>query len=172
MSNLPHMAFSSDVLTVEIDGPVATLWLDRPEKLNAMSGPFWVDIPRALEQLGADSTVRAIVIAGRGSAFSVGIDLNLLAEVTAGSSESDAAKKLARYEQIKHMQYTMTAIAECPQPVIAAVHGYCLGAGMDLITACDIRVAARDAVLSKPPGPWPERSPPTHRWPFRAPSGS
>ena len=73
------MSFSSEVLTIEHDGHVATLWLDRPEKLNAMSLPFWEDIPRAMDELGADDIVRAIVIAARGRAFTVGIDLTLLA---------------------------------------------------------------------------------------------
>jgi enoyl-CoA hydratase len=142
------MSFSSEVLTIEHDGHVATLWLDRPEKLNAMSLPFWEDIPRAMDELGADDNVRAIVIAARGRAFTVGIDLTLLAQVASKGEGSDAKRKLARYEEVKRMQWTMTAIAECPKPVIAAVHGYCLGAGIDLITACDIRLASEDATFS------------------------
>jgi enoyl-CoA hydratase len=159
------MAFSSEVLTIEYDGHVATLWLDRPEKRNAMNLPFWDDIPRAMEELSNDGDVRAVVIAARGSAFTVGIDLNLLAQVAgqrftvgidlnllaqvAGQREgSDAARKLARYEEVKKFQQTMNSIADCPKPVIAAIHGYCLGAGIDLITACDIRLASDDAVFS------------------------
>lgn len=142
------MDFSSDVLTIEHDGHVATLWLDRPDKRNAMNLPFWEDIPKAMEALSDDSNVRAIVIAARGKAFTVGIDLTLLAQVAAPREGSDAARKLARYEEVKRFQHTMTSIADCPKPVIAAVHGYCLGAGIDLITACDIRLAAEDSVFS------------------------
>jgi enoyl-CoA hydratase len=142
------MAYTSDVLTIERDGNVATLWLDRPDKLNAMNRPFWTDIPAAMQELSGDAEIRSIVIAGRGKAFTVGIDLSLLAEVAAPAGGSDASRKLARYEEIKRMQWTMTSIAACPKPVVAAVHGYCLGAGIDLITACDIRLAAADAIFS------------------------
>ncbi len=142
------MPFTSDVLEIERDGHVATLWLNRPDKLNAMNLPFWDDIPKAMEELGGDPGVRAVVIAARGKAFTVGIDLTLLAQVAGAGEGSDASRKLARYEEVKRMQWTMTSIAECPKPVIAAVHGYCLGAGIDLITACDIRLAAEDAVFS------------------------
>ena len=142
------MAFSSEVLTIEHDDHVAILWLDRPDKLNAMNLPFWEDIPKAMEELSNDGTVRAVIIAGRGRAFTVGIDLSLLAQVAGRSEGSDATRKLARYDEIRAMQHTMTSISACPKPVIAAVHGYCLGAGIDLITACDIRLASKDSVFS------------------------
>jgi enoyl-CoA hydratase len=142
------MAFTSEVLTIEYDGHVATLWLDRPDKRNAMNLPFWDDIPKAMEELSNDGDVRAVVIAARGSAFTVGIDLNLLAQVAGQREGSDAARKLARYEEVKKFQQTMNSIADCPKPVIAAIHGYCLGAGIDLITACDIRLGSDDAVFS------------------------
>ena len=142
------MAFTSEVLTIEYDGHVATLWLDRPDKRNAMNLLFWDDIPKAMEELSNDDNVRAVVIAARGPAFSVGIDLNLLAQVAGQGTGSDAKRKLARYEETKRLQWTMSSIAECRKPVIAAVQGYCLGAGVDLITACDIRLAAEDAVFS------------------------
>lgn len=142
------MTFSSEVLTIEYDGHVATLWLDRPDKRNAMNLPFWEDIPKAMEALSNDPNVRAVVIAARGQAFTVGIDLTLLAQVAGQRQGSDASQKLARYEEVKRFQWTMTSIAECPKPVIAAVHGYCLGAGIDLITACDIRLATDDATFS------------------------
>lgn len=142
------MEFTSEVLTIEQDGYVATVWLDRPDKRNAMNLPFWEDIPKAMDYLGKADGVRAVVIAGKGKDFTVGIDLTLLAQVAGQGGGSDAARKLARYEEIKRMQWTMTSIADCPKPVIAAVHGYCLGAGIDLITACDVRLAAEDALFS------------------------
>ena len=72
------MAFSSDVLTLERSGSVATLWLDRPEKRNAMSQPMWTGIGEAMRELSEDSDVRAVVIAGRGKSFCVGIDVSAL----------------------------------------------------------------------------------------------
>lgn len=134
-------------LEIEIDGQVATLWLNRPEKRNAMSEDMWSDIPAAMADLDADDSIRVIVLAGRGPAFTVGIDVNLLGSLQpTGASQADANMKL--YEKIKELQGTITSFAKSPKPVIAAVHGYCLGAGMDLITACDIRLASSDAVFS------------------------
>lgn len=134
-------------LEIEIDGHVATLWLNRPEKRNAMSEDIWRDIPAAMADLDADETVRVIVLAARGPAFSVGIDVNLLASLSpTGDSQAIANKNL--YETILTMQETASCLANSPKPVIAAIHGYCLGGGVDLITGADIRLAAADAIFS------------------------
>lgn len=69
------MDFSSDVLTLEVDNHIATLWLDRPGKRNAMSPEFIADLPRAMAAIGDDDNVRVAIIAGRGKSFCVGIDL-------------------------------------------------------------------------------------------------
>ena len=147
----------SDVITVEQDGHVAVVWLDRPDKLNAMAPDFWSHFPKAMDTLGADPEVRAIVIAARGRAFTVGLDLMAfgpavmsgdIAAINGDRSESDAAKRVNTYNQIKLMQRTFTSIADNPKPVIAAIHGHCIGAGVDLTSACDIRLASSDAVFS------------------------
>lgn len=134
-------------LEIEREGHVATLWLNRPEKLNAMSEDIWVDIPLAVDQLDADDDVRVIVLAGRGDAFTVGIDVNLLATINP-SGPSPAAGNRELYNTIKRLQKTVSSFADTAKPVIAAVHGYCLGAGANLISACDIRLASADAVFS------------------------
>lgn len=133
-------------IAIEKDGGVATVWLDRPAKHNALSADMWADLPLAMRQLGDDSTVRVIVVAGRGPSFTVGIDLEMLASLAPeGVSEADRRRQLLH--QVKELQGTMSSLADSPQPVIAAIHGYCLGAGLDLITACDIRLAAAGAVF-------------------------
>jgi len=142
------MSFASDVITIEQDGPIGTVWLDRPDKLNAMGKAFWTDLPLAMQAVGADQAVRVIIIAARGKAFTVGLDLTEFSDVSVGSGNSPAAKAQSAYREIKRMQQAFTAIADCQRPVIAAVHGYCLGGGIDLITAADIRIAAKDAVFS------------------------
>lgn len=134
-------------LEIERHGPVATLWLNRPEKLNAMSEDMWVDIPRAMEELDQDEDVRVIILAGRGKAFTVGIDVNMLASIQP-SGPSLAAGNRHVYNEIKRLQRTVSCFANSPKPVIAAIHGYCLGAGANLISACDIRLAASDALFS------------------------
>lgn len=143
------MDFTSDVIAIETQGHIATVWLNRPDKLNAMDLPMWDDLPRAMEAVGTDTEVRVVIIAGKGRAFTAGIDLQALAMVGTGQEgNSEVAKRQALYQQIKKMQHTMTSVADCPKPVIAAVHGYCIGAGVDLITACDIRLASEDATFS------------------------
>ncbi|MBT8213820.1 MAG: crotonase/enoyl-CoA hydratase family protein [Acidimicrobiia bacterium] len=143
-SDLPE----STVLSVERDGHVAVLWLDRAEKRNAMGTELWVDLPVIMDALGADPDVRAIVIAARGPAFSVGLDLMEFGPKLLGNPPQNATDRAALLHQIKVMQDTFTSIARNPKPVVAAVHGYCLGAGVDLITAGDIRVAADDSIFS------------------------
>ena len=78
------MDFSSDVITIEKQGHIATIWLDRPDKLNAMNLPMWDDLPRAMGTVGADPQTRVVIIAGRGRAFTAGIDLQALATVGTG----------------------------------------------------------------------------------------
>lgn len=146
--------FSSKVLDVEHDGHVAVLWLDRPEARNAMGPDLWRDLPRAMEVLAEDEGVRAVVLAARGRDFSVGLDLK--ATFASGDGAGAAAEKplsmAARAQRgrrdIMRLQRSISAVAECPKPVIAAVHGYCIGGGVDLIAACDIRLASAGAVFS------------------------
>jgi enoyl-CoA hydratase len=159
---------NSDVLSIELSGDVATLWLDRPEARNAMGPTFWTDLPVVMEELSADRAVRAIVIAARGPHFSVGLDLKSMAGLLTGHTDSadngdapaagdgsgstrplsTASKAVMARESILRMQRSVTSVAACPKPTIAAVHGYCIGGGVDLVSACDIRLASADAVFS------------------------
>lgn len=144
------MEFESTVLTLEARGAVATLWLDRADARNAMGHSFWHDLPRAAAAIRASSEVRALVIAARGPHFTVGLDLKELGgDLLAGDgSMSPARQNASRYEAVRTMQASINAIADLPIPVIAAVHGYCIGGGVDLICACDIRVASPTATFS------------------------
>ncbi len=134
-------------IEVEHRGNLAILWLNRPEKLNAMSADMWEDIPAAMGDLDSDDSVRAVVLAGRGTSFTVGIDIAMLASLQP-QGESQAAANQTLYETIRRLQRTASCLAESPKPVIAAIHGHCLGAGMDLATACDLSLAAKDASFS------------------------
>ncbi len=145
------MSFSSEVLELSVDDHVATLWLNRPAQRNALGRDFWRDLPLAAAAVSADRNVRALILAARGPHFSVGLDLK---EMTLGqsgergASSSRAATNLATVRQIKAMQDSVTSLAELRIPVIAAVHGYCIGGGVDVICACDIRLGASDAIFS------------------------
>ncbi|MGA2930490.1 MAG: crotonase/enoyl-CoA hydratase family protein [Acidimicrobiales bacterium] len=152
--------FESPVLTIEQDEQVATLWLDRPEARNAMGMDLWRDLPRAMAALTGDTTVRVVVIAAKGPHFSVGLDLKTMGGLLAGggdtsaaaggstSAASMAARARGARTEVLRLQDSITAVARCSKPVIAAVHGYCIGGGVDLIAACDIRLASADAVFS------------------------
>ncbi len=141
------MAVSYKHIEIETEGNVGWLWLNRPHKMNAFSPDLWEDLPRAVEELSARSEVRVIIVTGRGRAFTVGIDLTMLGDL-APTHGSPAAVKRALFLRLKELQKTFSSLESCAVPVIAAVHGWCLGAGMDLITACDIRLAASDALFS------------------------
>ena len=145
------MPFSSDVLSLDVDGHVATLWLDRDAARNALGRAAWQDLPRAAAAV-AESDARALVLAARGPYFTVGLDLKDLGGDLVGgfggSAASPARANERRWQGVREMQAAVSSLAELPIPVIAAVHGYCLGGGVDLITACDIRLAAADAVFS------------------------
>lgn len=134
-------------LEVTIDGAVATLWLNRPEKMNAVSEDMWEDIPEAVAELDADDRVRGVIVAGRGPAFTVGIDLELLAGLGHGDG-SPAEQSRRIYDLVRRFQKTNNALADSPKPTIAAIHGYCLGEGISLATACDIRLATTDSLIS------------------------
>jgi len=154
------MPFASDVLTLESCGPVTTLFLDRPAARNAMGQAFWDDLPRAMDTVGDEDEVRAIVIAARGPHFSAGLDLadamgGILAgdgndgNGTGGGTKASPARRAEQTRRtILRLQASINSVAECPKPVIAAVHGACVGGGVDLIAACDIRLAAADARFS------------------------
>ena len=136
-----------DHLAIERQDGVGWLWLDRPERRNALSADMWADLPAAVADLASDPEVRALVVGGRGTDFTTGIDLAMLGTLTR-QGRSPVESRRILYEEIKRLQDTMTSLARCAKPVVAAVHGYCLGAGMDLITACDIRLASAEAVFS------------------------
>jgi enoyl-CoA hydratase len=134
-------------LEVETEGHVATLWLNRPEKLNAMSADIWEDIPAAIAEIESDDAARVVILAGRGKAFSVGIDVALLATLQPGTG-SPAESNQQLYRTIRRLQRTASSLADSPKPVIGAIHGYCLGGGMALATGCDIRLASADTLFS------------------------
>jgi enoyl-CoA hydratase len=143
------MSHQSEVLTVERAGHVATLWLDNPEKRNAMGPAFWTDLPLVMADLGADPEVRAVVLAAKGKHFTAGLDLSMFGTTIASDGdESGVTRRRRFFAEVKRLQQSITAVAECPKPVIAAVHSACIGGGIDLISACDIRLCSADACFS------------------------
>ncbi|HVA70810.1 MAG TPA: enoyl-CoA hydratase-related protein [Acidimicrobiales bacterium] len=144
------MEFSSDVITIDVEGHVATLWLDRPEARNALGSAFWRELPRAATAVAGDRSIRVLVIAAKGPHFTVGLDLKEFGGnfIAGGVNSSKAMSNTRAYEALLSMQQAITSISELEIPVIAAVHGYCIGGGVDLICACDVRLCSSDAIFS------------------------
>ena len=140
------------VFRIDRDGHVATLWLDNAAKRNAMGRAFWEELPRAMAELDADADVRAIVLAAEGPAFTAGLDLKefgpSILSVGTDGEVSPAGQRRALLDTIMRLQASISAVADSPKPTIAAMHGWCIGGAIDLSTACDIRLAAADAVFS------------------------
>jgi enoyl-CoA hydratase/carnithine racemase len=130
---------------IETEGQVARLILNRPEKRNSMTWDFFTELAERFQAFDADPEVRAVIVRAEGKMFTAGLDL-----VAAGSLLGDGSAAYRESLRIKifTLQEGMNAIERCRKPVIAAVHGPCIGGGVDLLAACDIRLAARDAIFS------------------------
>ena len=138
----------NSVIRVEFDEHVAVLSLDRPEKMNAMGQAIWEELPAAIDRIDANDDIRAVALVANGPAFSVGLDfIDMIPQLGLNSAGPDGHRQRELHRLIRKMQAAVTAVERCRVPVVAAIHGYCLGAGVDLITACDIRVASQDAIF-------------------------
>jgi len=129
---------------VERDARVATIRLKRPERLNAMTRDFWVELPAIVRGLEADGGTRAAVLCSSGKHFSAGMDLSLFRDGAALETGSVAARERFR-QQLRALQGSFHPIADARFPVIAAVQGGCIGGAVDLVTACCLRYCAADA---------------------------
>lgn len=136
--------------TVEISDHVAEVTLIGPGRGNAMGRAFWAELPQIVAHLDADDDVRAVVLSAAGDHFSVGLDLVEMGdEFTPLLADQALAGPRSRFHRmITSMQASVTAVADSRVPVVAAVQGWCIGGGVDLIAAADIRVASADAVFS------------------------
>lgn len=135
-----------ETLTIRLDQSVARITLNRPEKANAINLRMWADLRDAMRWLGRTEAARVGILDARGRHFCAGLDLSTFAELkqlTASACEGRAREQLR--EHILDIQDTVTAIERCSKPVIAAVHGACVGGGIDIIAACDLRYASVNA---------------------------
>ncbi len=145
----PVVAEDEWLLRLEVgDDGVAVLTLDHPDKLNAWSWEASRQLGVRADQIRFDDDIRVVVLRGEGRAFCAGIDLGMPEDRVTGRSPAEKVRNY--YEGIRWVHERFRVFHELPQPIIGAVHGYCLGFGFELALMCDIRLAAEDAVFALP----------------------
>lgn len=131
------------------NGHIANLILNRPDEFNTMIRKFWVELPEVLEEINRDSEIRAVIMSSTGKHFCAGMDLaafsNGVENIPEDKKPDHARVGEALYRSAKELQGYISTLEEIRVPVIAAVQGACVGGALDLITACDIRLASQDA---------------------------
>jgi enoyl-CoA hydratase len=145
------MATDYTVIRLDRNGPVAEVVLNNPDRLNAMAPAFFTEIQAAFEEIDADESINVAILWAEGRHFTAGLDLKAASQgiLTAeGNGTSQARRNHELYKHIRHLQDCFTAIERCRKPAIAAVHGHCIGGGVDLTTACDIRLCTKEATFA------------------------
>ncbi|XP_067831172.1 delta(3,5)-Delta(2,4)-dienoyl-CoA isomerase, mitochondrial isoform X2 [Heptranchias perlo] len=120
--------------------------LNRPEKRNAMNKTLWREMVECFNKIAQDTDCRVVVLSGAGKMFTAGIDLMDMAGDVLQPNGDDVARKAWKLRNtILQYQESFSVIEKCPKPVITAVHSACIGGGVDLVTACDVRLCSQDA---------------------------
>ena len=130
---------------LETQQHIAHLRFDRPAQANALDQSVWTELPSLMQQLSDDPEVRVVMISGAGQHFCAGIDMQMLMTLNPAHIEDEGRKREHLFHSISGLQAALTAIERCRKPVIAAIQGACIGAGLELIAACDLRYASEEA---------------------------
>ena len=134
---------------VNVADHIANLVLSRPDELNTMSRDYWIELGDVLEEINKDSDIRVVVMSSTGKHFSAGMDLNAFSNgvdnIPDDKKPDHARIGEAVYRVAKELQEYISTLEKIRVPVIAAIHGGCIGGAVDLVTACDIRLASQDA---------------------------
>ena len=133
----------TDFITSEADG-IAHIRLNRPQAANALSLPFWSAFPEAVRAIERGGQARVLVLSGEGRHFCAGMDVSVF-DSPALKPESGAAAREAFVHEVRRLQGAFNVLARARIPVVAAIQGACIGAGLDMASACDLRFAAPDA---------------------------
>ena len=134
---------------VDMDNKIAHVRFNRPEKANSLAQTGWDELEAIFKELDTRSDVRVIVLSGEGKNFCAGIDLEMFGGLAQNfSSQDEGRKREALRRNVHKLQAPINAIENCSKPVLAAIHRACMGGGVDIITACDMRYCTEDAFFS------------------------
>jgi enoyl-CoA hydratase len=138
-----------ETLSVSLENHIATVRLNRPDKANAMSATMWQEIRKAFQWVDVTPEARVAVLQGEGRCFTAGIDLQMMMGL-GPQIQSDCAGRTreALRRVILDLQDTLTSLERCRKPVLAAIHGGCIGGGIDLVTCADMRYCSADAYFT------------------------
>ena len=136
---------TKEIFTIRQANHIVWLMFNRPEKRNTMTADFYRDIRDHFNRFDADPDVWVVVIGGEGKSFTAGTDFGAFQSL---AGDGSAASREVTHRTIVWGQECFSAIERCSKPSIAAIHSHCIGGGIDLISACDIRIASRDAIFS------------------------
>jgi len=137
-----------EYLTLTLINHVLHLELSRPNKANAMNKEMWFEIGEAYYWINSQPDIHVVVLSGQGKQFSSGADVNFLIGVMESTQACENNKTEHLKSEILNMQQSFSAIVDCAVPTIAAIHGVCIGGAVDLISACDIRLASSRSYFS------------------------
>jgi enoyl-CoA hydratase len=145
-------AMSYECFDVSIKEDIAHIVLNRPEKRNNMNGAFWDELPAIIRDIDENARARVIVISSTGPHFCGGLDVSMFASGVVTDESTDVARRRQKganfLNTVSIMQDSFSALEACRLPVLAAIQGGCIGGGVDLVTACDMRYATRDAFVT------------------------
>jgi enoyl-CoA hydratase/carnithine racemase len=140
----------TDKVQVEIKAPVATITLNKPERLNALDFEMWDGIRAAALAVDQAADVRVAILRGAGGAFCAGLDVKAGSTLTLGEGASTAQALAGTRAHLGHLQACFSRLEACRVPVIAAIQRVCIGGGLELALCCDVRLAAEGTVFSIP----------------------
>ena len=133
----------SNSILIERGGPIATIVLNRPDKLNALTKAMWQALGAAIDELAADDTVRCVILRGAGEkAFSPGNDI--------GEFATERANKAQAIDYGRAMHATAGSLASCRHPLVAQIHGVCVGGGLEIAALCDLRICGESSRFGAP----------------------
>ena len=134
---------------LNVSDNIAHIILNRPEKRNAMIAEFWAELPEIIRDIDENAKARVIVISSTGPVFCAGIDIGMFQNDIGGTQDKNHPQYGAGfYLHVKYLQDALSALEQCRIPVLSAVQGGCYGAGVDMITACDMRYGTQDSFIT------------------------